>query len=281
MLKESSLIFNQLNLKKVIVYNNGEILKREDYIVIEEPLEIRIVKETEDGTITKSIAVTMRTPGNDIELSVGFLFSEGIISSFEQIEKIDYFKENNVIKLKLTKGTNIDIDNLSRNILTYSSCGICGASIIDLIYKRVNRYPKGDFKVDKDIILSLPSMLKQSQAIFSKTGGIHASTLFDSKGNLIELREDVGRHNAMDKLLGRMLMDKKIPLDNTMVLFSGRSSFELVQKSILAGIPFIVSIGAPSSLAVELAEAYNVTLIGFLRENKFNVYSGIERVDLK
>jgi len=280
-LKESSLIFNQLNLKKVIVYNNGEILKREDYIVIEEPLEIRIVKETEDGTITKSIAVTMRTPGNDIELSVGFLFSEGIISSFEQIEKIDYFKENNVIKLKLTKGTNIDIDNLSRNILTYSSCGICGASIIDLIYKRVNRYPKGDFKVDKDIILSLPSMLKQSQAIFSKTGGIHASTLFDSKGNLIELREDVGRHNAMDKLLGRMLMDKKIPLDNTMVLFSGRSSFELVQKSILAGIPFIVSIGAPSSLAVELAEAYNVTLIGFLRENKFNVYSGIERVDLK
>jgi formate dehydrogenase family accessory protein FdhD len=223
----------------------------------------------------------MRTPGNDIELSVGFLFSEGIISSFEQIEKIDYFKENNVIKLKLTKGTNIDIDNLSRNILTYSSCGICGASIIDLIYKRVNRYPKGDFKVDKDIILSLPSMLKQSQAIFSKTGGIHASTLFDSKGNLIELREDVGRHNAMDKLLGRMLMDKKIPLDNTMVLFSGRSSFELVQKSILAGIPFIVSIGAPSSLAVELAEAYNVTLIGFLRENKFNVYSGIERVDLK
>ncbi len=281
MLKESSLIFNQLNLKKIIVYNNGEILKREDYIVIEEPLEIRIVKETEDGTITKSIAVTMRTPGNDIELSVGFLFSEGIISSFEQIEKIDYFKENNVIKLKLTKGTNIDIDNLSRNILTYSSCGICGASIIDLIYKRVNRYPKGDFKVDKDIILSLPSMLKQSQAIFSKTGGIHASTLFDSKGNLIELREDVGRHNAMDKLLGRMLMDKKIPLDNTMVLFSGRSSFELVQKSILAGIPFIVSIGAPSSLAVELAEAYNVTLIGFLRENKFNVYSGIERVDLK
>ncbi len=281
MLKESSLIFNQLNLKKIIVYNDGEILKREDYIVIEEPLEIRIVKETEDGTITKSIAVTMRTPGNDIELSVGFLFSEGIISSFEQIEKIDYFKENNVIKLKLTKGTNIDIDNLSRNILTYSSCGICGASIIDLIYKRVNRYPKGDFKVDKDIILSLPSMLKQSQAIFSKTGGIHASTLFDSKGNLIELREDVGRHNAMDKLLGRMLMDKKIPLDNTMVLFSGRSSFELVQKSILAGIPFIVSIGAPSSLAVELAEAYNVTLIGFLRENKFNVYSGIERVDLK
>jgi len=280
-LKESSLIFNQLNLKKIIVYNDGEILKREDYIVIEEPLEIRIVKETEDGTITKSIAVTMRTPGNDIELSVGFLFSEGIISSFEQIEKIDYFKENNVIKLKLTKGTNIDIDNLSRNILTYSSCGICGASIIDLIYKRVNRYPKGDFKVDKDIILSLPSMLKQSQAIFSKTGGIHASTLFDSKGNLIELREDVGRHNAMDKLLGRMLMDKKIPLDNTMVLFSGRSSFELVQKSILAGIPFIVSIGAPSSLAVELAEAYNVTLIGFLRENKFNVYSGIERVDLK
>lgn len=226
----------------------------------------------------------MRTPGNDFELVAGFLFSEGLIKNIEDIQEFEYEKDGfgrenkNVAIVEIKTTEEMNFDKIRRNVLTTSSCGICSSVSIDQIYKRLYRLPKGDFKVNKDLILKLLDVLNSYQSLFLKTGGVHASALFDNKGNLICIMEDVGRHNAMDKLVGKMLIERKIPLDDYIVLFSGRASFELVQKSILAGIPFVVSIGAPSSLAVELAQIFNLTLIGFLRKEKFNVYSGFHRL---
>ena len=268
--------------KKIIVYDYGAFELKEDNIAIEEPLEIKIKPSTEDLPI--SLAVTMRTPGNDFELVAGFLFSEGLIKNIEDIQEFEYEKDGfgrenkNVAIVEIKTTEEMNFDKIRRNVLTTSSCGICSSVSIDQIYKRLYRLPKGDFKVDKDLILKLLDVLNSYQSLFLKTGGVHASALFDNKGNLICIMEDVGRHNAMDKLVGKMLIERKIPLDDYIVLFSGRASFELVQKSILAGIPFVVSIGAPSSLAVELAQIFNLTLIGFLRKEKFNVYSGFHRL---
>jgi FdhD protein len=271
-----------LRREKVLIYNHDIFELKEDNVAVEEPLEIKLT-DTQDFPI--NLAVTMRTPGNDLELVAGFLFSEGIIKNVEDIEKFEYKKDvfgienKNSVIIKIKANAEINLDKIKRNILTTSSCGICSSVYIDQIFKRIERLPKGDFKVNKDLILELPNFLNTYQSIFSKTGGVHASALFDKKGNLICIMEDVGRHNAMDKLVGKMLIERKIPLDDCIVLFSGRASFELVQKSILAGIPFIVAIGAPSSLAIELAKIFNVTLIGFLRNKKFNVYSGFHRLE--
>jgi FdhD protein len=271
-----------LRKEKVLIYNHDIFELKEDNVAVEEPLEIKLT-DTQDFPI--NLAVTMRTPGNDLELVAGFLFSEGIIKNVEDIEKFEYEKDvfgienKNSVIIKIKANAEINLDKIKRNILTTSSCGICSSVYIDQIFKRIERLPKGDFKVNKDLILELPNFLNTYQSIFSKTGGVHASALFDKKGNLICIMEDVGRHNAMDKLVGKILIERKIPLDDCIVLFSGRASFELVQKSILAGIPFIVAIGAPSSLAIELAKIFNVTLIGFLRNKKFNVYSGFHRLE--
>jgi FdhD protein len=271
-----------LRKEKVLIYNHDIFELKEDNVAVEECLEIKLT-DTQDFPI--NLAVTMRTPGNDLELVAGFLFSEGIIKNVEDIEKFEYEKDvfgienKNSVIIKIKANSEINLDKIKRNILTTSSCGICSSVYIDQIFKRIERLPKGDFKVNKDLILELPNFLNTYQSIFSKTGGVHASALFDKKGNLICIMEDVGRHNAMDKLVGKMLIERKIPLDDCIVLFSGRASFELVQKSILAGIPFIVAIGAPSSLAIELAKIFNVTLIGFLRNKKFNVYSGFHRLE--
>jgi FdhD protein len=271
-----------LRKEKVLIYNHDIFKLKEDNVAVEEPLEIKLT-DTQDFPI--NLAVTMRTPGNDLELVAGFLFSEGIIKNVEDIEKFEYEKDvfdienKNSVIIKIKANAEINLDKIKRNVITTSSCGICSSVYIDQIFKRIERLPKGDFKVNKDLILELPNVLNTYQSIFSKTGGVHASALFDKKGNLICIMEDVGRHNAMDKLVGKMLIERKIPLDDCIVLFSGRASFELVQKSILAGIPFIVAIGAPSSLAIELAKIFNVTLIGFLRNKKFNVYSGFHRLE--
>jgi FdhD protein len=271
-----------LRREKVLIYNHDIFELKEDNVAVEEPLEIKLT-DTQDFPI--NLAVTMRTPGNDLELVAGFLFSEGIIKNVEDIEKFEYEKDvfnienKNSVIIKIKANAEINLDKIKRNVITTSSCGICSSVYIDQIFKRIERLPKGDFKVNKDLILELPNVLNTYQSIFSKTGGVHASALFDKKGNLICIMEDVGRHNAMDKLVGKMLIERKIPLDDCIVLFSGRASFELVQKSILAGIPFIVAIGAPSSLAIELAKIFNVTLIGFLRNKKFNVYSGFHRLE--
>jgi FdhD protein len=271
-----------LRREKVLIYNHDIFELKEDNVAVEEPLEIKLT-DTQDFPI--NLAVTMRTPGNDLELVAGFLFSEGIIKNVEDIEKFEYEKDvfgienKNSVIIKIKANAEINLDKIKRNILTTSSCGICSSVYVDQIFKRIERLPKGDFKVNKDLVLELPNFLNTYQSIFSKTGSVHASALFDKKGNLICIMEDVGRHNAMDKLVGKMLIERKIPLDDCIVLFSGRASFELVQKSILAGIPFIVAIGAPSSLAIELAKIFNVTLIGFLRNKKFNVYSGFHRLE--
>jgi FdhD protein len=271
-----------LRKEKVLIYNHDIFKLKEDNVAVEEPLEIKL---TDTQNFPINLAVTMRTPGNDLELVAGFLFSEGIIKNVEDIEKFEYEKDvfgienKNSVIIKIKANAEINLDKIKRNVITTSSCGICSSVYIDQIFKRIERLPKGDFKVNKDLILELPNVLNTYQSIFSKTGGVHASALFDKKGNLICIMEDVGRHNAMDKLVGKMLIERKIPLDDCIVLFSGRASFELVQKSILAGIPFIVAIGAPSSLAIELAKIFNVTLIGFLRNKKFNVYSGFHRLE--
>lgn len=273
-----------LKREKIMVYNHDVFELKEDDIAIEEPLEIKI-KPSDSEDLPVSITVTMRTPGNDFELVAGFLFSESLIKNIEDIENFEYEKdgfgkENKNVAIAEIK--NVDVTNLNkirRNVFTTSSCGICSSVSIDQIYKRLERLPKGDFKINKDLILELPNALNSYQSLFAKTGGVHASALFDKNGNLICVMEDVGRHNAMDKLVGKMLIERKIPLDDCIVLFSGRASFELVQKSILAGIPFIVSIGAPSSLAIELAQIFNLTLIGFLRKEKFNIYSGFHRLE--
>jgi FdhD protein len=271
-----------LRKEKVLIYNHDIFKLKEDNVAVEEPLEIKLT-DTQDFPI--NLAVTMRTPGNDLELVAGFLFSEGIIKNVEDIEKFEYEKDvfgienKNSVIIKIKANAEINLDKIKRNVITTSSCGICSSVYIDQIFKRIERLPKGDFKVNKDLILELPNVLNTYQSIFSKTGGVHASALFDKKGNLICIMEDVGRHNAMDKLVGKMLIEREIPLDDCIVLFSGRASFELVQKSILAGIPFIVAIGAPSSLAIELAKIFNVTLVGFLRNRKFNVYSGFHRLE--
>jgi FdhD protein len=271
-----------LRKEKVLIYNHDIFKLKEDNVAVEEPLEIKLT-DTQDFPI--NLAVTMRTPGNDLELVAGFLFSEGIIKNVEDIEKFEYEKDvfgienKNSVIIKIKANAEINLDKIKRNVITTSSCGICSSVYIDQIFKRIERLPKGDFKVNKDLILELPNVLNTYQSIFSKTGGVHASALFDKKGNLICIMEDVGRHNAMDKLVGKMLIEREIPLDDCIVLFSGRASFELVQKSILAGIPFIVAIGAPSSLAIELAKIFNVTLVGFLRNKKFNVYSGFHRLE--
>lgn len=269
--------------EKILSYENNSYSFNDDYVAIEEPLEIKI-KQSKIHEVPFSLNVTMRTPGNDFELIAGFLFSEGIIKSIEDIENIYYQKDifgqddTNTVIVEIKSTNEIDLSKFSRNIVTNSSCGMCSTVSIDQVYKKVQKIPKGDFQVDKDLILSLPKALNLDQNIFSKTGGVHASALFTNEGKLIAVMEDVGRHNAMDKLVGKMLFKKNIPLDNTMVLFSGRASFELVQKAVLAGIPFMMAIGAPSSLAIDLARSFNATLIGFLRNTKFNVYSGMHRI---
>jgi len=269
--------------EKIIVYKDPSYELREDFVAIEEPLEIKVkYSNLPDSPI--SLSTTMRTPGNDYELVAGFLYSEGLINDIEDIVRFQYEKnflgrENiNSVLVEIKSNESKDLDKFKRNVLTNSSCGLCSAVSIDQVYKRIQRLPRGDFKVNEELILKLPDTLNLQQSIFYKTGGVHASALFDKEGKLFCIMEDVGRHNAMDKLVGKMLSEKKIPLDDTIVLFSGRASFELVQKSIMAGIPFIAAIGAPSSLAIDLAKSFDVTLVGFLRNGRFNVYSGFHRL---
>ncbi len=256
----------------------------EDNLAIEEPLEIRLSFIENGKAVKKPISVTMSTPGNEVELSIGFLYTEGIIQTFDQVSNVEvslknddqvvtvFFKEN--VKLNLTK--------LDRNFYTTSSCGVCGKSSIDAIKIVIPDFGLENLnsKIHLSLIYSLPEKLKVHQNIFNQTGGLHASAIFNLNGDLIILREDVGRHNALDKLIGSCLMNDKIPLNDSILLLSGRASFELIQKASMAGIKIIVAIGAPSSLAVELAKECNITLIGFLKSNQFNIYSLPDRIDL-
>lgn len=258
-----------------------------DSLAVEEPLEIRLGVFEDEKQVHKSVSITMRTPGNDDELAVGFLFTEGILKNREDVVSVvncgkslkNKDLPSNTVRVNLQKDAAIDFDKLSRNFYTTSSCGVCGKSSLDFL--AINAAPFTNLKSPQttaEIIHQLPQKQRESQDIFEETGGLHAAALFDAQGNLLVLREDVGRHNAVDKLIGRCFLDGKIPLEDSILMLSGRASFELVQKALAARIPIIAAVGAPSSLAVEAAREFGITLCGFVRDNKFNVYSGAERI---
>jgi FdhD protein len=260
--------------------NSGEINETADKVAVEEPLQIQIEYSTATGQMLKDIAVTMRTPGNDEELAAGFLFTEGIIKYKEDISEIKRSHgDENMVQVILKENIIPALGNAARNFYTTSSCGICGKASIDAI-QTVSQYGevKNNSFIPAPVFYALQKELKKQQKVFEDTGGIHASALFDAEGKFMMLREDVGRHNALDKIIGAAMLSNRLPLNNCILLLSGRASFELVQKAVMAGIKIIASVGAPSSLAVELACENNVTLIGFLKEDRFNVYSGKQRI---
>lgn len=259
-----------------------------DELAAEEPLEIRIVYGENHQRETKNISVTMRTPGCDAELALGFLFTEGIIKSAKDAVAVEHCfiacQENrqNVIQVSLNPGVQPNLHNTDRNFYTTSSCGVCGKSSINSI-RTVNQYKDvvaDNMQISADTLYALPELLRRQQDIFEQTGGLHASALFSADGRLLLVREDVGRHNALDKLIGAALNKEWLPLNNNILLLSGRASFELIQKAAMAGIRMVVAIGAPSTLAVQLADEFNLTLCGFLRGQRFNIYTSPQRIIL-
>jgi len=250
----------------------------DDFLACEEPLEIRMMYGAAGNRITKNISVTMCTPGNDTELAVGFLFTEGILHSKDEVKQV-YSPDENIIEVELYESINPSLNKLDRNFYTTSSCGVCGKSSLDAVRIVVPQKSRSeDFFVQPELIYSLPLLLRTTQHVFEQTGGLHASALFDISGALEIVREDVGRHNALDKLIGAAFFENALPLSNRILLLSGRASFELIQKAAMAGINMVAAVGAPSTLAVELAKECGITLIGFLRDNKFNIYCGERRV---
>lgn len=266
------------------VLTEGEVI--EDLVVVEQPLEIKIICKNDWESEEKSLAVTMRTPTHDFELVLGFLFTEGVIQHFSQVKHIRYCIDNsstevqeNIVKVELQPNVAVDWGRLQHNFYTTSSCGVCGKTAIDAVYQTiVYPLPISTPLWDISIIHQMNQIVKSEQTIFAHTGGLHASALFDEAGNLALLREDVGRHNALDKLIGAMLCSSQVPLHTHLLWLSGRISFELVQKALMAGISTIVAVGAPSSLALELAQSTGMTLIGFARNGSMNVYVGKERL---
>ncbi len=259
--------------------------QRADHVATEEPMEVRLRHQVDGQWTERSISITMRTPGNDAELAVGFLFTEGIVHGADQIQHVEHCGPanvdglRNVVKVTLTEGVAVDVGKLMRNFYTTSSCGVCGKTSLEAL-KIESRFKIADPKpmLAASCLSAAPDLLRDRQTLFESTGGIHASGLLDTDGNLVALREDVGRHNALDKLIGRSLNLGQVPLSSSVVLLSGRASFELLQKSLMVGVPIVAAVGAPSSLAIECAEANNMTLVGFLRGQGFNVYTAPERI---
>jgi len=260
----------------------------QDLLAIEEPLEIRLGFYSEGKRKNKSISITMRTPGQDFELAAGFLFSEGIINGFDCIENIrhldshgDRGRQSNVVHVELVPDVGIDFNRLERHFYTTSSCGVCGKTSIEALQLIGCPVLPDDSPIIKSATIHrLTEALLKAQTVFGQTGGLHAAALFDHGGKLMALREDVGRHNAVDKIIGAKLLEKRIPLLDQLLMVSGRASFEIVQKALIAGIPVLAAVGAPSSLAVELASNFNMTLLGFVRDNRFNIYSEAWRIKM-
>ena len=266
----------------VWVVNKGKVRSRSDQLATEEPLEIRLVSPQ------KTVAVTMRTPGADFELAAGFLYSEGVISSRDDICRISYCVEPdvdgeqryNIVNVELRDGLSVDLPPLERHFFTTSACGVCGKASLEALRSRSYPViPEGQ-EVTAEVIYSLSEQLRSAQRVFSTTGGLHAAGLFNLQGELLSVREDVGRHNALDKLVGAAVLSDELPLNNHSVMVSGRSSFEILQKCLAAGVPVVCAVSAPSSLAVSLAQEFGITLVGFLRGEQFNIYNGKERIRL-
>ena len=271
---------------KVTKFTSGKLESIEDLISIEEPLEISLEFKEKEKWITKSLSITMRTPGHDEDLVRGFLFNEQIIRDVKDIENIKSFGDKvgqyniqNKILVTLNNSQNVNISKIKRDFLTNSSCGVCGKSSLDsLEIIKKTKTPKSNPKLSKEIIINSPSILKKNQSEFAKTGGIHASGLFSSDGSLISLREDVGRHNALDKMIGDSLNKNHLNPNDQFITCSGRLNFELVQKVLMTNIGIMIGVGAPTSLAIDLANRFDMTLVGFVKEDSFNIYTNNQKV---
>ena len=251
---------------------------RTDSVAVEEPLEIRLGFEDGGHRHTRSVSITMRTPGDDEELALGFLLGEGILRSRDEVAVVKPCTGDNTVRVELEDGVDPDLDRLQRHFYTSSSCGVCGKASLEAVRVQGCERLGGEFRVSRKKLIEVPRRLRDAQAVFEETGGLHAAAAFDAKGELIVVREDVGRHNAVDKVIGALLREGLVPAGDLGLMVSGRASFELVQKALVAGMPLLAAVSAPSSLAVELAQEFNVTLIGFLRGENFNVYSAKERI---
>jgi FdhD protein len=250
-----------------------------DVLTVEEPLEIRLGYEVGGRRVHVPLSITMRTPGHDDELALGFLFTEDILAAREQVASVHGCRASNVVRVDLRPGVDVDLTRLERHFYTTSSCGVCGKASLEAIRVRArHRLLAGYPAVEAGVIHRLPETLREAQTVFARTGGLHAAALVDAQGRLLDLREDVGRHNALDKLIGSQLLAGRTPLLQDVLLVSGRASFELVQKAAVAGIPILAAVGAPSSLAVSLAQEHGLTILGFVRQDRFNIYSGAERI---
>ena len=271
---------------KVTKFIKNKFENIEDLISIEEPLEISLKYREKEEWITKSLSITMRTPGHDEDLVRGFLFNEQIIQNIKDIksiksygEKVGQYKIQNKILVTLNNSENINISKIKRDFLTNSSCGVCGKSSLDALeIVKKDKTPKSNPKLTKDVIIESPTTLRKNQSEFSKTGGIHASGLFSSDGNLISLREDVGRHNALDKMIGDSLLKDILKPNDQFVTCSGRLNFELVQKVLMTNIGLMIGVGAPTSLAIDLANKFDMTLVGFVKDASFNIYTNNQKV---
>ncbi len=266
---------------RVSRFEEGATRSKRDVVAVEEPLEIRI-EPAEDRRL-HAVSVTMRTPVDDFELAAGFLYGEGLISGAGDIHEITYCQGDepqlyNIVVVRLRPGVPFDPEDLNRNFYMTSSCGVCGKASLEAVEVNCAPLPEGDLRVGAAVLSAIPDRLREGQGLFERTGGIHAAGLFDAEGTLSTLREDVGRHNAVDKVVGHELLAGRLPLSDGILGVSGRLSFEIVQKALAAGIPMLVAVGAPSSLAVELGQRFNMTLVGFTRDERFNVYSGGFRV---
>lgn len=267
--------------RRIWTVDDGQVRRKSDDVATEEPLEIQL----QAGEAQQTVAITMRTPGNDYELAAGFLYNEGVIRDKADIIHMIYcvdgqqtLQEYNLLRVNLATAKLPDLPHLDRHFFTNSACGVCGKTMLDDLQKRTLPPLAPDLQVTPQILATLPDTLRQSQKLFDSTGGLHAAALFDSTGELIIVREDVGRHNALDKLIGWGVLNKALPFSDKIILVSGRASYELLQKCRVAGAAILCAVSAPSSLAVELAEGFGMTLIGFLRGARFNVYTGFERI---
>ena len=265
---------------------HGLVEGRTDRVAIEEPLEIRMVFSDGNASREKSVSITMRTPGHDRDLAAGFLFGEGILRNPADVTSIagcgpvtGPHQGQNIVKVTMAGGARIAWPKLERHFYATSSCGVCGKASLDALeVEGVAPIDRDGFAIDGDVITALPGRLRERQGVFDQTGGLHAAALFNETGDLVDIREDVGRHNAVDKLIGARFLAGKVPLSRHLLFLSGRASFELVQKAVVAGIPAVAAVGAPSSLAIDLARRFDVTLMGFVREGRFNIYHGAWRI---
>jgi FdhD protein len=265
--------------RRIWVAENGQVVRKQDLLAAEEPLELVL----RAGAEQRTIAITMRTPGDDYELAAGFLYNEGILQTKSDLVQMTYCvdggqQEYNALRVQLRADSLPALPQLERHFFTTSACGVCGATMLDdLSARQLPPIPAGPM-LPQSFFTALPDQLRRAQTLFDSTGGLHAAAVFSTQGQLLAVREDVGRHNALDKLIGWGLLNDQLPFRDKVLMVSGRASYELLQKCYVAGAPVFCAVSAPSSLALEVAERFGITLIGFLRGNRFNIYTGIERI---